>query len=124
MVFSNCCLIPEPSSCILGCCLTSGVGIGGTSYGYATWYGREFNGRKTASGEIYDMHGLTAAHRTLSFGSKVKVTNLENNRSVTVRINDRGPVPRKYCIDLSYGAAKQIGLVERGVVKVRLEILP
>lgn len=117
LLILNCCWLPN------NCCLSYGVGLSGTNYGYATWYGKEFHGRRTASGEIYDMYGLTAAHRTLPFGTKVKVTNLENNKSVTVRINDRGPVPRKYIIDLSYGAARQIGLVEQGVVKVRLEVL-
>jgi rare lipoprotein A len=122
LLLLNCCWLPK-NCCVSDCCISYGVGLGGTNYGYATWYGKEFNGRRTASGEIYDMFGLTAASRTLPFGTKVRITNLENNRSVVVRINDRGPVPRKYCIDLSYGAAKEIGLVERGVVKVRLETL-
>jgi rare lipoprotein A len=93
-------------------------------YGYATWYGKEFHGRSTASGEIYDMYSLTAAHRTLSFNTWVRVTDLENRRSVVVRINDRGPVPKKYIIDLSYEAARRIGLVEKGVARVKIEVLP
>lgn len=121
-LFSRCCWLPR-NCCLADCCMSYGVGIGPTSYGYATWYGPGFQGRSTASGEIYNMYGLTAASRTLPFGTKVRVTNLENNKSVVVRVNDRGPVPRKYIIDLSYGAAKEIGLVARGVVKVRLEIL-
>lgn len=91
--------------------------------GLASWYGREFHGRPTASGERYDMHELTAAHRTLPFGTRVRVTNLENGRSVRVRINDRGPFVDGRIIDLSYGAAKKIAMVKAGVVRVRLEIL-
>jgi rare lipoprotein A len=91
--------------------------------GLASWYGRKFHGRPTASGERYDMHELTAAHRTLPFETRVRVTNLENGRSVRVRINDRGPFVDGRIIDLSYGAAKKLGMVEAGVVRVRLEIL-
>jgi rare lipoprotein A len=89
--------------------------------GLASYYGREFHGRKTANGERFDMNGLTAAHRTLPFGTVVRVTNLSNNKSVTVRINDRGPFVEGRIIDLAQGAAKQIGL--DGVEEVRLEII-
>lgn len=89
--------------------------------GLASFYGREFHGRKTASGEIFDMQALTAAHRTLPFGTMVKVTNLKNNQSVTVKINDRGPFVEGRLIDLSQGAAKKIGI--DGVEQVRLEIV-
>jgi len=91
--------------------------------GTASYYGRRFNGSRTASGETFDMRAFTAAHRTLPFGSKVRVTNLENDRSVVVRINDRGPFSRKRLIDLSRAAAEEIGLVERGHGTVRLELV-
>ncbi|HZP25315.1 MAG TPA: septal ring lytic transglycosylase RlpA family protein [Terriglobales bacterium] len=90
--------------------------------GRASWYGRIFQNKKTASGEPYDMFDLTAAHRSLPIGSWVKVTDLKNSRSVVVRINDRGPVAPSRIIDLSYEAAKVLGM--RGVDRVRLEVLP
>jgi rare lipoprotein A len=89
--------------------------------GKASWYGRIFQHHKTASGESYDMNDLTAAHRTLPLGSWVKVTDLTTARAVVVRINDRGPVARNRIIDLSYGAAKILGM--RGVDRVRLDVL-
>jgi len=91
--------------------------------GTASWYGKAFHGRTTASGEPYDMFQFTAAHRQLPLGTLVKVTNLDNNRSVVVRVNDRGPVPRSRIIDLSYGAARMIGLAGHGTEPVRLEIV-
>ncbi|GAA5335871.1 MULTISPECIES: septal ring lytic transglycosylase RlpA family protein [Thermus] len=90
--------------------------------GLAVWYGPGFHGKRTASGEIYDMHALTAAHPTLPFGTRVRVTNLKNGRSVVVRINDRGPFGGRYIIDLSYAAAKAIGALS--ATRVRLEVLP
>ena len=90
--------------------------------GKASWYGRIFQHKRTASGEPYDMFDLTAAHRSLPLGSWVKVTDLKTDRSVVVRINDRGPVARNRGIDLSYYAAKLLGM--RGVDRVRLEVLP
>jgi rare lipoprotein A len=89
--------------------------------GKASWYGRIFQDHQTASGEPYDMFQFTAAHRTLPIGSWVKVTNLKNDRSVVVRINDRGPVARNRIIDLSYGAAKMLAM--SGVDRVRLDVL-
>lgn len=89
--------------------------------GLASFYGREFHGRKTANGETFDMEAMTAAHRTLPFGTMIRVTNLKNGQSVTVRINDRGPFVEGRLIDLSQGAAKKIGI--DGVEQVRLEIL-
>lgn len=89
--------------------------------GMASWYGKRFHGRKTANGERFNMNALTAAHRTLPFGTMVKVTNLGNKKTVTVRINDRGPWVKNRIIDLSYAAAKQIGMIEKGCVKVRIE---
>jgi len=91
--------------------------------GKASWYGRVFQHHRTASGEPYDMNDLTAAHRTLPLGSWVKVTNLTNDRSVMVRINDRGPVKKNRIIDLSYGAAKVLGLGSSGISSVRLDIV-
>jgi rare lipoprotein A len=91
--------------------------------GGASWYGDDFHGKKTANGQIYDMYGVSAAHKTLPLGTRVRVTNLENNRSVILVINDRGPFVRGRIIDLSYGAARKLGSVERGVVKVRVSSL-
>lgn len=92
--------------------------------GTASWYGAKFHGRTTASGERYDMHELTAAHPTLEFGTRLEVRNLRTGRSAVVRINDRGPFARGRIIDLSYAAAKQIGLVGPGTAKVELVLLP
>lgn len=91
--------------------------------GEASYYAEEFNGRKTASGEIYNMHDLTAAHPKLPFGTKVKVTNLSNNKSIIVRINDRMPDFKGRIIDLSYRAAKEIGMIQQGIQEVSIEIL-
>ncbi|HUK86511.1 MAG TPA: septal ring lytic transglycosylase RlpA family protein [Terriglobales bacterium] len=91
--------------------------------GRASWYGKQFDGRTTASGEPYDMFQLTAAHRQLPLGTWVKVTNLRNGKWVIVRINDRGPVPESRIIDLSYGAAQLLDLRARGVERVRLDIV-
>lgn len=92
-----------------------------TVTGIASYYGKEFHGRKTANGETFDMNAMTAAHRTYPFGTMVRVTNLANDKSVTVRINDRGPFVKGRIIDLSYGAAKEIDLLSVGQVK--LEVL-
>lgn len=92
--------------------------------GLASYYGADFQGRKTASGELYNMYALTAAHRKLQFGTFVEVTNLKNGRQVKVRINDRGPFIKGRIIDLSYAAAKKIGMISKGVVKVRVRSLP
>jgi len=86
--------------------------------GMASYYADKFNGRKTANGETFDESKLTAAHKTLPFGTIVKVTNLTNNKSVIVRVNDRGPFVAGRIIDLSKAAAKKINLIEAGVVKV------
>lgn len=94
------------------------------SVGFASYYGAELHGRTTASGVPFDMNALTAAHRTLPFGTKVKVTLLATGKSVVVIINDRGPFTKGRIIDLSQAAAKAIGLYSRGVGKVRIEVLP
>ena len=91
--------------------------------GIASWYGGEFQGRSTASGEIFETNDMTAAHRTLPFGTHVMVTNLQNDRSVVVRINDRGPFVQGRIIDLSYAAARVLGIVGSGTARVRLETL-
>ena len=91
--------------------------------GKASWYGRIFQHKQTASGEPYDMYQFTAAHRTLPLGSWVQVTDLKTNRSVVVRINDRGPVPKNRIIDLSYSAAKMLEIGDRGVHPVRLDLI-
>ncbi len=105
-------------------CATTGSLAGGRSdqVGIASFYGREHDGRRTASGEIFDMSEMTAAHRTLPFGTRVRVTNLANGRQVTVRINDRGPFLRGRILDLSYAAARKLGMVGRGVAKVRIAV--
>ena len=89
--------------------------------GKASWYGRQFHGRKTASGERYNMNGLTAAHRYLPFGTKLKVTCKQTGKSVIVRVNDRGPFHGNRVLDLSKGAAQQLGLTQRGVGSVKIE---
>lgn len=91
--------------------------------GHASWYGRKFHGRKTASGEVYDMYKLTGAHRTLPIPSYVRVTNLNNRKSVTIRVNDRGPFGRPRIIDLSYAAAKQLDIIQHGSAQVEIELI-
>lgn len=91
--------------------------------GVASYYGRRFHGRKTANGERFNMNAMTAAHKTLPFGTKVRVTNRRNGQSVIVRINDRGPFTPGRTIDLSRAAASQIGLIQRGHAKVTLDIV-
>lgn len=92
--------------------------------GMASWYGAEFQGKETTDGEHFNMYAMTAAHRTLPFGTRVRVTDLLNQRSIVLRINDRGPVPRDRVLDLSYGAAKALGASGEGVIPVRIEVLP
>ncbi|MCK5573712.1 MAG: septal ring lytic transglycosylase RlpA family protein [Bacteroidetes bacterium] len=91
--------------------------------GIASYYADDFHGRRTANGEVYDMHGITAAHRTLPFNSILRVTNLKNGKTVTVRINDRGPFVGGRIVDLSLGAAKKIDMLNDGTAPVRIEIL-
>ena len=89
--------------------------------GKASWYGRRFQGHRTASGEAFDLNMLTCAHRTLPIGTLLRVTNLGNRRSIMVRVNDRGPVPSGLIVDLSYAAARSLGFNQRGNAHVRLE---
>ena len=115
---------------LIGCApsLTMAKGLGKTSSlglreGVASYYGKKFQGRRTASGERFDMYKYTAAHRTLPFGTRVKVTNTSNGKSVVVRINDRGPFKRGRIIDISYIAARAIGIVGKGSGRVRIELV-
>jgi|SoiMethySBSTD1v2_1073268.scaffolds.fasta_scaffold131299_5 rare lipoprotein A len=91
--------------------------------GRASWYGKAHQGERTASGERFDMHALTAAHRTLPFGTIVRVTNLRSGKSVNVKINDRGPYRRDRIIDLSYEAARKLGFVSRGTARVEITVV-
>lgn len=92
-------------------------------YGNASWYGRKFHGKKTSNGEKFDRNELTAAHKTLPFNTKVLVTSLKNNKSVTVRINDRGPFVGDRIIDLSEAAAKKLDLKDQGVTSIKMQVL-
>lgn len=110
--------LPEGAEEIIDAPASTPLGSGTASY-----YGRKFHGRRTASGETFDMGAMTAAHRTLPFGSLVRVTNPANGRSVTVRINDRGPFSRGRVIDVSRAAAEELGLIARGHATVELELI-
>ncbi len=91
--------------------------------GIASWYGKDFHGKKTANGERYDMHAFSAAHKILPLPTLVRITNLDNGRSVIVRVNDRGPFVKGRLIDLSYAAAQALGFAERGTAHVRVQTL-
>jgi rare lipoprotein A len=101
----------------------SNVAVRSTAEGYASWYGPGFHGRRTASGEVFNQNAMTAAHRTLPFGTRVRVVNLNNGQSTVVRITDRGPFIHNRIVDLSAGAARAVGLYSAGVGRVRIEIL-
>ncbi len=103
--------------------VTTSIAATGVISGVASWYGPGFHGRKTASGERYNMNALTAAHKTLPFGTRVRVTNRNNGKSVVVKINDRGPYVGGRVIDLSRGAARSIGMIGTGTAKVTVEVL-
>jgi rare lipoprotein A len=94
-----------------------------TQNGKVSWYGPGFHGRRTANGEIFDTNEMTMAHRSLAFGSRVRVTNLDNGRSIVVRVNDRGPYVGGRIADLSHAAASRLGFVEDGVVRARIELI-
>ena len=94
-----------------------------TERGVASWYGSQYHGRQTASGEVFDMEAMTAAHPSLPFGTQVRVYNRNNGESVDVTINDRGPFVRGRIIDLSRGAAQELGMVRDGVVPVEVRVL-
>ena len=113
---------------LIGLLFSSCTSIKYTKPGYiqtgkASWYGPGFHGKKTSSREIYNMHDMTAAHRTLPFGTYVIVTNLNNEKTVTVKINDRGPFVKGRLIDLSYAAASALDMVGPGVIPVRIEVI-
>ncbi len=114
-------------SIIFACCgasLNNGSSPGEHEEGLAVYYSDKFHGRKTANGELYDKNKLTAAHRTLPFGTILRVTNLRNRRSLELRINDRGPFNnRKRIIDISRKAAEKLGMIQAGVARVRVEIV-
>lgn len=99
------------------------IDVGYSQIGIASYYGHKFHGKKTSSGEIFNMWDLTAAHKTIPLNAKVRVTNLVNNKSVVVRINDHGPHARGRIIDLSRAAAAQIDMIERGTARVRLDVI-
>jgi len=92
-------------------------------YGMASWYGEEFHGRSTSSGEVYDMYQLTCAHNTLPLGTIVMVTNLENGRSLELKVNDRGPFVKERILDVSYAASQMLGMWEKGTALVKVEVL-
>jgi rare lipoprotein A len=110
-------------SILAGCASTAepGAASDDAAVGIASYYADRFHGRRTASGELYDRNAMTAAHRRLPFGTRVRVINLENGQAVDVRINDRGPFVAGRVIDVSYAAARQLGMLKRGIVKVRVE---
>jgi rare lipoprotein A len=108
---------------VLSACTVLPVGWTGRQAGLASWYGPGLHGRRTASGTVHTGAALTAAHRSLPFGTRVRVTNLENGRAVVVVVDDRGPFVRGRVIDLSLAAARRLGMVRDGVVPVRLEVV-
>jgi len=121
-----CVLVILLATLLTGCSALRNAGmidIGAVQIGMASWYGGKFHGRITTNGERYNMHKISAAHRTLPFGTLVRVTNLDNNKNVIVRINDRGPWISERVIDLSYGAAKKVDMVNDGVARVKLEVI-
>jgi rare lipoprotein A len=101
----------------------SGLDVGIKDRGVASWYGEQFHGKVAANGEIFDMDALTAAHRTLPLGSMVRVVNVANGKHIRVRINDRGPYVNGRILDLSHAAAAQLGMLDRGVSAVQLEVV-
>ncbi len=96
---------------------------GSVQEGVSSWYGKEFDGRPTASGATFDMHALTAAHRTLPLGTRIRVTNLDNGREAELEVNDRGPFVAGRILDCSYGAAKELGFAGQGLAHVRIEVV-
>ena len=95
-----------------------------TSYkGVSSWYGPDFHGKLTANGEVYDQYGLTAAHKELPLNTVVRVINLDNNKSIILRINDRGPYAKNRILDCSYGAAKKLDFLNQGTANVKIEVI-
>lgn len=119
----RCAFVTSIVVCLLLCSChrkTAGGSSSGAESGYASYYADKYEGRKTSNGEIFRQRKLTAAHKTLPFGTKVKVTNLSNGQTVRVRINDRGPFIEGRIIDLSKAAAKKIDMISAGVIKVKI----
>lgn len=108
---------------LAGVTLLPGESAAASQCGKASWYGPGFHGRTTANGERYNMHAMTAAHRTLPFGTKVRVKNLRNGRSAVLRINDRGPFIRGRVIDVSKTAAGKLGMIRSGTARVKVEVV-
>jgi rare lipoprotein A len=100
-----------------------GTPAGWTQTGVASWYGEPFHGRRTASGEIYDMEAMTCAHRTLPFGTRIRVQNLDNGRSVTLTVNDRGPFVEGRIVDVSRRGARELGMLGPGTAQVRITVV-
>ncbi len=123
LLFSGCVLVSSPAYRYTGTTARQVVTSGLSMRGYASWYGEAFHGRRTANGELFDMNGLTCAHRTLPFGTLLSVTNTENNNTVTVRVNDRGPYVSGRIVDLSRGAASRLDILERGAVLVEMKVV-
>jgi rare lipoprotein A len=115
--------VPVRSSRTLKAAKTDTRRASKTQFGVASWYGKKFHGRQTASGDTYDMFQFTAASRTLPLGTLVKVTNLRNGKWVIVKINDRGPYVGHRVMDVSYGAAQMMGFRQRGLERVKLEVI-
>ena len=122
-LFNACGVSNRASSSNSGTSPRSSKNINSIETGVASWYGPDFHGRQTANGEKYDMHGLTAAHRTLPFNTEVLVENLDNGKTVQVRINDRGPFAKDRIIDLSRGAAEKVEMIGPGTARVRIYIV-
>jgi rare lipoprotein A len=123
VLFQGCALVSSPVYVSRGVSAASVVVSGVEIRGTASWYGLPFHGRKTASGETYDMNGLTCAHRTFPFGTLLLVTNLGNGRTVTVRVTDRGPFVSGRIVDLSRGAAAALGMLDTGTARVSLKVV-
>jgi rare lipoprotein A len=132
IVFSAYCLhAKRADEATLNNTSTASAAIAGTvkphlhwyQFGRASWYGHGLQGMETASGEAYDMNGMTCAHRSLPLGALIRVTNLRNHKSIVVRVNDRGPVPENRVLDLSYAAAHRLGFAGRGTAPVRIDVI-
>jgi rare lipoprotein A len=122
-VLCGCGLVSSPAYVYRGSSPGIRMTAGLEQRGVASWYGLPFHGRTTANGETYDMNGMTAAHRTLPFGTVLHVTSLDNGRTVTVRVNDRGPYVSGRLVDLSRGAAERLGMLETGIANVSIKVV-
>jgi rare lipoprotein A len=116
-------LVILSASCAISPVKVKDYGRGYHQVGTASWYGPGFHGKKTSSGEVFDMHGFTAAHRTMPFGTTLKVKNRENGRWTQVKVNDRGPFVRGRILDLSYGAAKELDMIGTGTALVEIQVV-